>query len=78
MITYYTILVFGYYLDSREVTVTMLLRSMEQCQETIQATDQLYKYIGEHVSGYDQHMYCEPTEWASNSVLRPKIRPEIN
>ena len=78
MITYYTILVFGYYLDSREVTVTMLLRSMEQCQETIQATDQLYKYIGEHVAGYDQHMYCEPTEWASNSVLRPKIRPDIN
>ena len=77
MITYYTALVFSYYLDSREVTVTMLLKSMEQCQQTLEATNDLYNYIGDNVSGYDQYMYCEPTDWASSSVLRPKIRPSL-
>lgn len=78
MITFYTALVFSYYLDSREVTVTMLLSSMEQCQQTLEATNDLYNYIGDHVSGYDQYMYCEPTEWASSSVVRPKLRPKVD
>ncbi len=51
MITYYTALVFSYYLDSREVTVTMLLRCMEQCQQTLEATTDLYNNLGEQVSG---------------------------
>jgi len=75
MITYYTALVFSYYLDSREVTVTMLLRSMEQCQQTLEATSGLYNYIGDNVSDYDQLMYCEQTDWASSAVVRPKIKP---
>ena len=77
MITDDTALVVSDYLDRREVTVTMLLKSMEQCQQTLEATNDLYNYIGDHVSGYDQHMYCEQTDWASSSVLRPKIRPSL-
>ena len=73
MIKYYTFMVLTYFVQGEPVTHNILFPSYDACSQNKTA---MYDIMIPKQD--DVHIYCKGTHHASNKLVKPKIRPEVN
>ena len=73
MIKYYTFMILTYFVQGEPLTYNILFPSYDACSHSKTA---MYAITRPYVD--DVHIYCKGTHHASNELVKPKPRPEVN
>ena len=73
MIKYFTFMVLTYFVQGEQVTHNILFPSYDACSHSKTA---MYAITRPYLD--DVHIYCKGTPHASNKLVKPMPRPEVN
>jgi len=77
ILVFYTALILGYKIDGEHVTARFWMQSYEQCLDAMDDVAELYDFIADNISGKDIYLFCDKSEVASNTIIKPMPRPEV-
>lgn len=76
MLVYYTALVLGYTLNDEKLSGTFWMKSYDQCLEAMTHLEDMYDYLADHVAEDNRiFMWCEKSDVLSNTITKPRMRP---
>lgn len=72
MLKYFTFMVLTYFIQGEQTTHNIVFPSYDACSHSKEAMYAIMEYQHDDVL-----IYCKGTQVASNTLVKPKLRPEM-